>query len=70
MLEDKDVVERLCWKIKSWSCADDWVVQACKKMARAHYDEHLRSIRVRMWWDKWKRVSSRCLLVEFRMLRY
>ena len=41
-----------------WRNGDDWVKDACKTLSRAHYAEHMKSVGVRMWWDKWKRVSS------------
>ncbi|KAK7694667.1 hypothetical protein QCA50_001855 [Cerrena zonata] len=52
---DQDVAKRLTAKVGNWNLHDDWVMQACKAMSRAHYHKHLRSAHVKMWWDKWNR---------------
>ncbi|CAL1695800.1 unnamed protein product [Somion occarium] len=51
---DQETIDRL--KARRWYLRMGWVMDAWKIMARAHYDDHLHRVGVRMTWDKFKRV--------------
>ena len=60
---EEDEAAKLKLRLKNWSCADDWVVEACKKMARAHYHWHLRKEGIKVWRDRFQRVGF-CFIVD------